>query len=636
MMFKTKSVPLLIASCAALTLSHFTLSHQIEPVNSNANTTTKDLYNWLSHLPYRPNNKVLSGAFGGYTNIGGEDVFSAAESDDIYNATNPSQRPAIYACDYARGWSVSASITDLIDDSCNAQLIAHWQQGGLVQISNHLPNPVAEHKWGEDGGNTPNCSADYTLSINPADSGKQYGLQDTDGLQDSTETNGTKRFVNKCLIQANPSQHQWGLGTNGFPLCSYDYSILFPSDNDDQWGFQDTDTNGIGNSCFISTTELTGFGGGLKAQISDGQFSQILDRTTRAGQRWKAVMDKVAAGLLELQINGVPVIYRPLHEMNGDWFWWGPKDRNSVSQVRKDLYKSLYQDMYNYFTYTKGLNNLIWVYSPDAGPSSKSAYYPGSRYVDIVGLDAYHDTPALIQGYTEMLLFNKPFAFAEVGPKTLNSNFDYQTFIDALKNNFPQSIYFIPWNAEWSPLNNSNISGLFNDSWTLNRSEIYNDGALTAVTENTSTLFDFESGTQNWIGENVSAGPWSTTDWATTGAKSLKADLALSAQGQYQLKLQPQQNINLQGKQSVLMDVKLASWGNVGNGISAKFYIKTGNAWTWKDSVATLLNNDQQASLNIDLSGVADLDQVKEMGLFLSLDSGSGQTAIYVDNVRTN
>ncbi|MFT6992839.1 MAG: mannan endo-1,4-beta-mannosidase, partial [Paraglaciecola sp.] len=68
----------------------------------------------------------------------------------------------------------------------------------------------------------------------------------------------------------------------------------------------------------------------------------------------------------------------------------------------------------------------------------------------------------------------------------------------------------------------------------------------------------------------------------------------------------------------------------------AKFYIKTGNAWTWKDSVATLLNNDQQASLNIDLSGVADLDQVKEMGLFLSLDSGSGQTAIYVDNVRTN
>ena len=210
-------------------------------------------------------------------------------------------------------------------------------------------------------------------------------------------------------------------------------------------------------------------------------------------------MDKVAAGLLELQNNGVSVIYRPLHEMNGDWFWWGPKDRNNVSQTRKDLYKSLYQDMYNYFTFTKGLNNLIWVYSPDAGPSNKSAYYPGQNYVDIVGLDAYHDTPAQIQGYAEMLAFNKPFAFAEVGPKTLNSNFDYQTFINALKNHFPESIYFIPWNTGWSPLNNS-----------------------------------------------------------------------------------------------------------------------------------------QQATLNIDLTGIAGLEQVKEIRLFLSLDSGSGQTAIYLDNVRTN
>jgi mannan endo-1,4-beta-mannosidase len=621
--------------------------HTVNPVNSNADDTTKAIYNWLVHLPNRSENRVLSGAFGGYTNIGGEDVFSTQETDDIYNATSPAQRPAIYACDYAQGWSVSGAIANLVDYSCNNALITHWQQGGLVQISNHLPNPVAVHRWGEDGGLTPNCSANYVISVNPADAGKQYGMQDTDGLQDTSETNGVKLFKNKCRIQPTSSSHQWGLAANGSPNCSYDYQTLNPNDTGDNWGYQDTDSNGSGNSCYFQSVNASGQGGGLKVQISDAQYSQILDRTTPVGIRWKNTMDKVAAGLQQLKDSGVTVIYRPLHEMNGEWFWWGPQDRNNVSQARKELYKNLYRDMYDYFTTTKNLNNLIWVYSPDAGPGNKSAFYPGANYVDIVGLDAYNDDPTQISGYSEMLAFNKPFAFAEVGPRTaaakdsngnyIQGNFNYQNFINKVQSNFPKAIYYIPWNAGWSPLNNNknnNISGLFNHSWSLNKGEIWSGASLSTIVEAASVLFDFENGVQAWDASNQAGGPWAVTDWASSGNKSIKVDLALSAGAGYSVRLQ--QNQNFLNKQNLSLDLKLASWGNVGSGIVAKLYVKSGSSWTWHDGGAVTVSSGQQKSLSINLSNVTNLSQIKEIGVYLYLPSGSGQTSVYVDNVQLN
>jgi len=631
----------LLLIAAGLTIQSTIVSgHTLTPVNNNADNTTKAMYNWLGHLPNRSNEKLLSGAFGGYTNIGGDDVFSTQESDDIYSATNPAQRPAIYACDYARGWNVSDNIANLIDDSCNNDLIVHWQQGGLVQISNHLPNPVAVHKWGVDNSSTPYCSANYVLSVNPADSGKQYGMQDTDGLQDSVTTmlannQKVKLYKNKCRIQSNSNVHQWGLAANGYPSCSYDYKLQNPNDTADNWGFQDTDSNGSGNTCFIPSVDKSGFGGGLKTHISDAQYNKILDRNSAIGKRWKATMDKVADGLESLKNSGVTVIYRPLHEMNGDWFWWGPKDRSTVSQARKNLYKNLYQDMYNYFTNTRYLNNLIWVYSPDAGPGRKTEYYPGVNFVDIVGLDAYNDSPATISGYNELLTFGKPFAFAEVGPKTLNGSFDYENLINTIQSQFPKAIYIIPWNAGWSPLNNIKINELFNHSWMANKGDIWDQGNLSTILEAPTTLFDFESGNQGWLGVNVLGGPWAVTDWANRGTKSIKADLALSNGSTYVLNVP--QNRNLQGKQNLAVDVKLANWGNVGTqGLIAKLYIKTGNSWTWSNGEPVEIKLNQLKTLSFDLSNVTNLDQVKEVGVHFFLASGSGQTAVYLDNVRVN
>lgn len=90
-------------------------------------------------------------------------------------------------------------------------------------------------------------------------------------------------------------------------------------------------------------------------------------------------LDRAAAELKILQDAGVPVLWRPLHELDGGWFWW--------SKSGSEPFKQLWRLMYDYFTYEKGLNNLIWVfgYTTDA----KAEWYPGDEYLDIAGADHY-------------------------------------------------------------------------------------------------------------------------------------------------------------------------------------------------------------------------------------------------------
>ena len=87
-------------------------------------------------------------------------------------------------------------------------------------------------------------------------------------------------------------------------------------------------------------------------------------------------IDNIAQQLLIMQEAGVPILWRPLHEASGGWFWWGAEG--------PETYIKLYQYLYHTLTEEYGLNNLIWVWngqSPD--------WYPGDDYVDIVGVDIY-------------------------------------------------------------------------------------------------------------------------------------------------------------------------------------------------------------------------------------------------------
>ena len=87
-------------------------------------------------------------------------------------------------------------------------------------------------------------------------------------------------------------------------------------------------------------------------------------------------IDNMSDELARLRDAGVPVLWRPLHEASGGWFWWG--------DCQPETYKKLWNVMYDKMTNEHGLTNLIWVWngqSPD--------WYPGDETVDIVGWDIY-------------------------------------------------------------------------------------------------------------------------------------------------------------------------------------------------------------------------------------------------------
>lgn len=93
-------------------------------------------------------------------------------------------------------------------------------------------------------------------------------------------------------------------------------------------------------------------------------------------QRIDEDIKAIADQLLRLQEEGVPVLWRPLHEASGGWFWWGAKG--------SDAYKQLWIYMYEELTNTYGCNNLIWVWN-----GQNADWYPGDEYVDIIGEDIY-------------------------------------------------------------------------------------------------------------------------------------------------------------------------------------------------------------------------------------------------------
>ncbi|WP_421871588.1 glycosyl hydrolase [Marinoscillum sp.] len=104
------------------------------------------------------------------------------------------------------------------------------------------------------------------------------------------------------------------------------------------------------------------------------------DETSEAYELIIRDIDVIAEELKRLQSADVPVLWRPLHEAEGGWFWWGSKG--------PDVCVWLWKLMYDRMTNEHGLDNLIWVWT---GTNSEEAldWYPGDGYVDIIGADIY-------------------------------------------------------------------------------------------------------------------------------------------------------------------------------------------------------------------------------------------------------
>ncbi|HWD20095.1 MAG TPA: glycosyl hydrolase [Verrucomicrobiae bacterium] len=183
---------------------------------------------------------------------------------------------------------------------------------------------------------------------------------------------------------------------------------------------------------------------------------------------WMHELDLIAAGLRQLKDSGVVVLWRPFHEMNGAWFWWGGKE--------PELFIKVWRQMFDYFTDVKGLDNLLWVYAPNHGRKT-AAYYPGDRYADLVGLDAYTDfiDTNHIQGFAAVAALPKPFGFTEFGPHGASNppgDYDFLRFIEGIEKNFPQTCFFMCWNDKWSLARNEHTKELLSRPAIINREDL--------------------------------------------------------------------------------------------------------------------------------------------------------------------
>ncbi|UUF14396.1 MULTISPECIES: glycoside hydrolase family 26 protein [Flavobacterium] len=128
----------------------------------------------------------------------------------------------------------------------------------------------------------------------------------------------------------------------------------------------------------------------MSAQEKATAFKSILPGGTN-NEWYKKKLDKVASVVLNLKgSNGelIPIIFRPFHEFDGSWFWWG------ANYCTADEYKQAYQFTVDYLKNTKGVHNILYAFSPDNSYTTETSYlsrYPGDKYVDILGMDNYGD-----------------------------------------------------------------------------------------------------------------------------------------------------------------------------------------------------------------------------------------------------
>lgn len=161
-------------------------------------------------------------------------------------------------------------------------------------------------------------------------------------------------------------------------------------------------------------------------------------------------IDEIASYLQQLKDAGVPVLWRPLHEAAGGWFWWGSKGAESCVS----LWRLLFDRLVN----VHGLNNLIWVWTTNTD-SDALDWYPGDNYVDIIGMDIY---PGENQHGSQYIQFDKVKEIFN-GKKIITLSECGSVPDPALMMEYGDTwSWFMPWNGNFTESDNHNGADWWN------------------------------------------------------------------------------------------------------------------------------------------------------------------------------
>ncbi|MFD9338487.1 hypothetical protein ACFWBF_29430 [Streptomyces sp. NPDC060028] len=135
---------------------------------------------------------------------------------------------------------------------------------------------------------------------------------------------------------------------------------------------------------------------------------------------------------------------------------------------------------------------------------------------------------------------------------------------------------------------------------------------------------------QGWGGWNTTRGSSAVTEWAAQGTHSLRADVDLAKGETF---LSRKSTWDMTDRTRLTVRARTAPWGDHAAGTRAKLYVRTGAGVTWYDDGARLVGA-QGATLTLDLSKVAELHDVREIGVdFVPAVGATGTSAVYVDDL---
>lgn len=196
-----------------------------------------------------------------------------------------------------------------------------------------------------------------------------------------------------------------------------------------------------------------GWWGGFYTKSSKFDIAKVMNGQDAKG---KKLLDRdikeIAKQLKRLEKAGVPVIWRPLHEASGGWFWWGAQG--------PDAYKKLWKYLYNELTNTYGCNNLIWVYN-----GQSADWYPGDEYVDIVGEDIYpgnHVYDPQVSRFKQAISYGSKTKITALTENGCVFDIDSAVSINALW------CWFMTWGNEFT-VNGSNYSEKYTEKSVIKK-----------------------------------------------------------------------------------------------------------------------------------------------------------------------
>ncbi len=180
-------------------------------------------------------------------------------------------------------------------------------------------------------------------------------------------------------------------------------------------------------------------------------------------EKYKAILRTIASLVKSIKGhdgNLVPMIFRPYHELDGDWFWWGK------AHCSRDEFITVWKFTVGYLRDSLGVHNLIYAFSPDNKFDSEAVYlerYPGDNWVDILGVDNYGDWGRdgiynveagvkklqIISDYA--IKRNKVAAFTETGLESIpNPTWWTSVLLKGLKSTRLRLAYVLVWRNDAS------------------------------------------------------------------------------------------------------------------------------------------------------------------------------------------